>query len=102
MTRPLGQEITTGQQTFIQIDGALYLKINPADPTVRWYTALQKDVDLALHPPPPPPPPVQAKKVCQYQKVEKTNGSLVFVVDVPDFVKDNVQKKGNVTKKKKK
>jgi len=51
LSTPLGAEITSGQQTFVEIDGILYLKIsNHEEVPPDWYTSLKKDFETAKTP----------------------------------------------------
>jgi len=89
LSTPLDPEITTGEQTFIEIDGTLFLKISPKPlsetssipvyPT--WYSSLKSDFEIAKNP--------KKKKQTTNQPVAVTsNGSLIFAVNVPDFVQE--------------
>jgi len=116
LSTPIEADITSGEQTFIEINGVLYLKVSPPPSDQGeaqlpgWYTSLKKDYQTATR------PLTKAQllkkelreKKFSYQKAEKTNGSLVYVVDVPEFllnpepVTDKKDKKKKVKKRKNK
>jgi len=108
LSTPLGAEITSGEQTFVEINGVLYLKVTPPSNQEEvvlpgWYTSLKKDYQTASR------PLTKAQllkkelreKKFSSQKAEKTNGSLVYVVDVPEFLQ-NPETVSNKKDKKKK
>jgi len=60
LSTPLGPELTMGEQTFMEINGSLYLKISPnTTPLPNWYSSLQDDFQNAKNP---------KSKIQQYQK----------------------------------
>jgi len=108
LSTPLGAEITSREQTFVEINGVLYLKVTPPSNQEEvvlpgWYTSLKKDYQTASR------PPTKAQllkkelreKKFSSQKAEKTNGSLVYVVDVPEFLQNPETVSDKKDKKKK-
>jgi len=51
LSSPLGHEITTGEQTLVEMNGSLYLKISPNTmPLPAWYISLQEDFENSRNP----------------------------------------------------
>jgi hypothetical protein len=102
---PLGQEITTGEQTFLFMNGSLYLKISPhTTPLPAWYTSLQEDFENSKNPKISSPKGKNVKKNSETHP-EVKNGKLIFPVRAPDIIQDSNfksdKKSTNVHQKKK-
>jgi len=105
LSTPLGPELTTGEQTFMEINGSLYLKISPnTTPLPSWYTSLQDDFQYAKNPKSKNQKHQKGKNMKKNYEAqpEVKNGKMIFPIRVPDILQDKKlpQNTTNVEKKK--